>query len=83
MGLIMGKYEAKEDGFMPGGATLHSIGTPHGPDAECFSKASNAELTVIYFRNTCHFKLSSQILYQFLSIFFEKFFDQILSKFFD
>jgi len=42
MGLICGKYEAKEDGFLPGGATLHSIGTPHGPDAECFSKASSS-----------------------------------------
>jgi len=44
MGLICGKYEAKEDGFLPGGATLHSIGTPHGPDAECFAKASNMEM---------------------------------------
>ena len=46
MGLICGKYEAKEDGFLPGGATLHSIGTPHGPDAECFAKASNMEMKV-------------------------------------
>ena len=46
MGLICGKYEAKEDGFLPGGATLHSIGTPHGPDADCFNKASEAELKV-------------------------------------
>lgn len=44
MGLICGKYEAKEDGFLPGGATLHSIGTPHGPDAECFNKASNSAM---------------------------------------
>ena len=32
----------KEEGFCPGGATLHSMMTPHGPDAECFEKASNA-----------------------------------------
>eukprot|EP00112_Aurelia_sp_Birch-Aquarium-sp1_P004494 Seg1509.17 transcript_id=Seg1509.17/GoldUCD/mRNA.D3Y31 product="Homogentisate 1 2-dioxygenase" protein_id=Seg1509.17/GoldUCD/D3Y31 len=44
MGLILGKYEAKEEGFQPGGATLHSMMTPHGPDAECFEKASNAKL---------------------------------------
>lgn len=31
MGLILGRYEAKEEGFMPGGATLHSLMTPHGP----------------------------------------------------
>ena len=36
MGLILGKYEAKEEGFAPGGATLHSMMTPHGPDADCF-----------------------------------------------
>ena len=36
MGLIKGKYEAKEQGFRPGGATLHSIMTPHGPDTQCF-----------------------------------------------
>ena len=36
MGLILGKYEAKEEGFCPGGATLHSMMTPHGPDAACF-----------------------------------------------
>ncbi|XP_022188930.1 homogentisate 1,2-dioxygenase-like [Nilaparvata lugens] len=44
MGLITGKYEAKEDGFMPGGASLHSMMTPHGPDAECFKSASEAPL---------------------------------------
>ncbi|XP_053396198.1 homogentisate 1,2-dioxygenase-like isoform X1 [Mercenaria mercenaria] len=44
MGLILGKYEAKESGFLPGGCTLHSIMTPHGPDADCFEKASNEEL---------------------------------------
>ena len=49
MGLICGKYEAKEGGFLPGGATLHSMMTPHGPDANCFDKASNADLKVTFF----------------------------------
>lgn len=44
MGLIKGRYEAKEGSFHPGGATLHSIMTPHGPDALCFETASNSEL---------------------------------------
>lgn len=44
MGLIYGNYEAKEEGFLPGGASLHSIMTPHGPDRQCFEAASNAEL---------------------------------------
>ncbi|GBP96227.1 Homogentisate 1,2-dioxygenase, partial [Eumeta japonica] len=44
MGLILGRYEAKEEGFAAGGATLHSMMTPHGPDASCFNAASAAEL---------------------------------------
>jgi len=44
MGLIKGTYEAKEEGFRPGGATLHQMMTPHGPDAHCFEGASNAKL---------------------------------------
>lgn len=44
MGLIHGCYEAKEEGFRPGGATLHSMMTPHGPDEKCFEMASTVEL---------------------------------------
>ncbi|CAJ0568255.1 unnamed protein product, partial [Mesorhabditis spiculigera] len=44
MGLIVGSYEAKEGGFKPGGGSLHSMMTPHGPDYACFEGASNAEL---------------------------------------
>jgi hypothetical protein len=31
-------------GFQPGGASLHSIGTAHGPDTDTFVKASTEEL---------------------------------------
>lgn len=44
MGLIHGKYEAKEEGFAPGGGSLHSMMTPHGPDEDCFQKASQVDL---------------------------------------
>lgn len=45
MGLIKGTYDAKAgDGFLPGGASLHSIGTPHGPDAASFEKGSTEAL---------------------------------------
>ena len=44
MGLIFGSYEAKEEGFQAGGASLHSMMTPHGPDNECFTKASSGKL---------------------------------------
>lgn len=41
MGLIIGDYEAKQDGgFLPGGASLHSLMTPHGPDASTFKAAT-------------------------------------------
>ncbi|KAJ8680617.1 hypothetical protein QAD02_016404 [Eretmocerus hayati] len=44
MGLIRGSYEAKEQGFQPGGASLHSMMTAHGPDKACFEAASEAQL---------------------------------------
>jgi len=43
MGLIHGGYEAKDE-FSPGGATLHSMMTPHGPDVTCFEQATKSEL---------------------------------------
>ncbi|KAG1681783.1 Homogentisate 1,2-dioxygenase [Nymphon striatum] len=43
MGLIKGSYEAKEKDFLPGGASLHSMMTPHGPDLTCFETATNQE----------------------------------------
>ncbi|MDP4073553.1 homogentisate 1,2-dioxygenase [Acidovorax sp. A1169] len=46
MGLVHGVYDAKAEGFLPGGASLHNSMTGHGPDAETFEKASNADLSV-------------------------------------
>jgi homogentisate 1,2-dioxygenase len=40
MGLIHGVYDAKEEGFVPGGASLHNCMSGHGPDAETFERAS-------------------------------------------
>ena len=37
----------KKKVFQPGGATLHSCMTPHGPDADCFEKAIKDELKPI------------------------------------
>lgn len=44
MGLIRGEYEAKKGGFLPGGASLHSMMTPHGPDAKTVGNATTREL---------------------------------------
>lgn len=43
MGLVHGAYDAKAEGFAPGGASLHNCMSGHGPDAETFAKASAAD----------------------------------------
>jgi homogentisate 1,2-dioxygenase len=45
MGLIHGAYDAKAEGFLPGGASLHNSMSGHGPDAPTFEKASRADLS--------------------------------------
>src|SRR6478736_1592012 len=44
MGLITGAYDAKAEGFLPGGLSLHNLMSGHGPDLESWQKASGAEL---------------------------------------
>ena len=44
MGLIYGQYDAKPQGFVPGGFSLHNAMLPHGPDAAAFQRASTAVL---------------------------------------
>lgn len=43
MGLIRGRYDAKAEGFLPGGASLHACMTPHGPDTVTFEQAIKDE----------------------------------------
>ncbi|GGH54396.1 homogentisate 1,2-dioxygenase [Comamonas phosphati] len=49
MGLIHGAYDAKAEGFVPGGASLHNCMSGHGPDAETFAKASAADTTQAHY----------------------------------
>jgi len=44
MGLIHGAYDAKAEGFSPGGLSLHNLMSGHGPDLESWRQASEAEL---------------------------------------
>jgi homogentisate 1,2-dioxygenase len=47
MGLICGGYDAKKagtGGFVPGGASLHNVMAGHGPDADSYEGARNADL---------------------------------------
>src|SRR5215469_7660592 len=43
MGLITGTYDAKAEGFVPGGASLHNCMSGHGPDAATWEKATRAD----------------------------------------
>jgi homogentisate 1,2-dioxygenase len=44
MGLVRGVYDAKEEGFLPGGLSLHGLMSAHGPDAATTARAMQAEL---------------------------------------
>ena len=61
MGLIEGTYDAKAEGFMPGGASLHNCMSGHGPDADTFEKASAADTTKPhYIRDTMAFMFETK-----------------------
>ncbi|OLS59272.1 homogentisate 1,2-dioxygenase [Pseudomonas putida] len=55
MGLIKGEYDAKAEGFLPGGASLHGCMSAHGPDAETCAKAIAADLAPNKIDNTMAF----------------------------
>lgn len=59
MGLIEGVYDAKPEGFVPGGASLHNCMSGHGPDAEAFEVASKAQLKPERYENTMAFMFES------------------------
>jgi homogentisate 1,2-dioxygenase len=64
MGLIFGMYDAKHEGFVPGGASLHNSMSAHGPDAEAFSGASKAELKPQRYEDTMAFMFESRYIIQ-------------------
>ena len=63
MGLVAGQYDAKAEGFVPGGASLHNCMSGHGPDAETFEKASNADTSKPqYIRDTMAFMFETSTI---------------------
>ena len=60
MGLIRGQYDAKEEGFVPGGISLHNMMLAHGPDASGFEKASRVELKPVKLENTMAFMFETR-----------------------
>jgi len=59
MGLIYGAYDAKADGFAPGGLSLHNLMSGHGPDLDSWKKASAAELKPAKIENTLAFMVET------------------------
>lgn len=60
MGLITGAYDAKADGFSPGGASLHNQMSGHGPDQASYNAAVNADLKPHKQENTMAFMFESR-----------------------
>jgi homogentisate 1,2-dioxygenase len=60
MGLVYGVYDAKPEGFVPGGMSLHNQMLPHGPDTDAFSHASNVELKPVKLTNTLAFMFETR-----------------------
>jgi len=60
MGLIYGVYDAKPQGFTPGGISLHNMMLPHGPDREAFDHASNSELKPVKLTGTMAFMFETR-----------------------
>ena len=62
MGLIAGAYDAKAEGFVPGGASLHNCMSGHGPDAETYERASTADLQPRYLDDTLAFMFETRLV---------------------
>ena len=62
MGMIYGRYDAKEKGFEPGGCSLHNMMIPHGPDQEAFEKASTARLEPNRLSDTLAFMFETRLV---------------------
>lgn len=60
MGLVYGQYDAKPEGFRPGGASLHNGMVPHGPDADAFERATHGALAPHKLDHTLAFMFESR-----------------------
>ncbi len=62
MGLIRGEYDAKAEGFVPGGASLHNCMAGHGPDAVTYEKAITTDLKPAYLADTLAFMFETRFV---------------------
>jgi len=60
MGLIHGRYDAKAEGFLPGGMSLHNCMLPHGPDVDAYEKGTKADLQPVKLTDTMAFMFETR-----------------------
>jgi homogentisate 1,2-dioxygenase len=64
MGLVHGVYDAKAEGFLPGGVSLHNQMSAHGPDLGTYEKASADALKPHKIENTLAFMWESRYVFR-------------------
>ena len=64
MGLVRGVYDAKAEGFLPGGVSIHNCMSAHGPDAATYAKATTAELKPQKLDDTLAFMWESRYVFR-------------------
>ena len=64
MGLVRGVYDAKAEGFLPGGVSLHNQMSAHGPDRATHEKASQTELKPQRVADTLAFMWESRYVFR-------------------
>ena len=62
MGLVRGEYDAKAEGFLPGGASLHNCMSGHGPDAESYEQATSRRLEPQFLGDTLAFMFETRFV---------------------
>jgi homogentisate 1,2-dioxygenase len=63
MGLVHGVYDAKAEGFLPGGISIHNSMSGHGPDRATYDKATSAELKPHKLEDTLAFMWESRYVF--------------------
>jgi len=64
MGLVRGVYDAKAEGFLPGGISIHNSMSAHGPDLATYEKASSADLKPHKIEDTLAFMWESRYVFR-------------------
>jgi homogentisate 1,2-dioxygenase len=64
MGLVRGVYDAKAEGFAPGGISIHNSMSAHGPDVASFERASKANLEPRKIEDTLAFMWESRYVFR-------------------